>query len=235
MSDKKRIRPGPDERSRLIVSAAAAAAFLIAALLLPLAFRGGGQEVQTGAGGARAELFAAYWSGEREGLEILGGESLTKRYAPICEERINEIISSCTFDKNELLMQSEGHEYLTVRRGEDEVTLCRFWRQYQGDWRNWLDVCFDADTGDVYYLYLSSECVKNRPEYTMSMPAGLDAMYVASRLAERDGCRLLDAQWNADASGTLTAIYSVNGSALKMSISCIYYESTLIDIKLVCI
>lgn len=235
MSDKKRARPASDERTRLIISAAAAAVFLVAALLIPLAFRGGRQEVQTDARGARAELFAAYWSGEREGLEVLGGESIAKKYAPDCEERINAIISDCTFDKNELLTQSEGHEYLTVRRGEDEVTLCRFWRQYQGDWRNWLDVCFDADTGDVYYLYLSSECVKNRPEYAMSMPAGLDAGYVADRLAEREGSRLLSSEWSGSSADPLTAIYSVDGSAIKMSISCIYYESTLIDIKLVCI
>lgn len=223
-----------NERMKLIIYGAVAAFFFLAALLVPLAFRDGVKGETPTAVGERVALFADYWEGEHDDIEVESVGSPSKKTQEFCTKRIEALMAECTFDKAAPNMQSEGREYLTVTQQELELHICRVWRQFQGDWRNWIDICFDMDTGEIYYLYLSSECLKNQSEYVMSMPAALDTAYVVERIGANDGFELLDAKWSGEAGEAAEAIYSANGSALKMRISCIYYESTLIDIKIVC-
>ena len=110
----------------------------------------------------------------------------------------------------------------------------RKWVEWQGDWRNWLDVCFDADSGELYYLYLSSECLSSYSDYIGAVPAQFGAAYVAEILADEMDYELLYLDVPDDDANSIIASYLCGGSALRLRISCIYHESVLMDVKVCC-
>lgn len=222
-----------DKMKLMTFGSAAALCFLLAALM-PLLFMNRGSAKESLSEGERAAIFAAYWGGEQESVTAERIDQPAKRDVESCEKRLGEIVDKCTFDLVPGETQSSGSEYLTLTSGEDEMRICRIWRQRQGDWRNWLDVCFDMDTGELYYLYLSSECLKNQSAYADVLPAELSASFVADYIDGMGGYELINLDWTGSANDEATAIYTVGGSAVVMKISCIYYKSTLVDIKLTC-
>ena len=77
-----------------------------------------------------------------------------------------EILAACIADLHLEELSPTGHDYVTITDGKTDVNICRMWMERKGDWRNWLDVCFDADSGEIYYLYLSCERLSNGDAYT---------------------------------------------------------------------
>lgn len=212
----------------------ACAAGLIAALLLPLAFRAVPEEEkaeETFTLDEKAALFAAWWyDGGEPGLEVEHIEADESAAARFCEERMEELIARCIDDAAFRLEEAEGpgEEYVNIKGEAGVLRLCRMWLRARGDWQNWLDVCFDADTGMIYYLYLSRQCLSNQNLYTLSAEERPTAQSVAEGLAqEYDGelRRFLD-----DGAGGGTALLTCAGGSLCYTIGCVYYD-TLIDIR----
>lgn len=223
-----------DKMKLLSYGIAAAVCFLLAALL-PLAFAGNGEAPDYLNRGERAAIFAAYWNGEQDSVSAERIDQPGKRDVESCEKRFAELLDKCTFDLVPGEMQSSGSEYLTLTANEDdEISICRIWRQRQGDWRNWIDVCFDVDTGELYYLYLSSECLKNQSDYSDILPGELSAGFVAEYIDSMTDYKLINIDWSGRSGDDATAIFQINGSAIIVKISCVYHKSTLVDIKLTC-
>lgn len=223
------------DKLKLIIAASAAAMLVLLAMLIPLAFRGSGESLEQAADlGRRAALFAEYWnsSGEVSWKKI---EEPTKAQERVGSELMEELVQSYVPDKRLVDTAPGGREYVRVTDGTLSMELCRMWMSAQGDWQNWLDVCFDLDTGDIYYLYLSSECLFNGNEYLSSPEGGLDAQMVAELAAERLGYELRYLVWSGETADTATAVYMSEGSSVCVEISCIYYEATLVDVKLCCV
>ncbi|MCM1148958.1 MAG: hypothetical protein NC319_02570 [Butyricicoccus sp.] len=222
---------------KLIIYGGVTAAVFVVSALVPLLFRGGetaGPESTGLSAGDRAGIFAAYWNGVGEGFQVGQIGEPKNDELERCSARMDEISLMCLVDRSSGDVRSEGSEYVSVSRGEEEIRLCRMWLEVQGDWRSWLDVCFDMDTGDVYYFYLSADCLTNPGKYLTLIPDGMDADRIAAHLSQERGYELLHLSRDG-ADEAVTAIYNAEGSAVCMSISCVCYTPALIDVKICCV
>ena len=223
------------ERSKLLFSVIGVVLAVIAAMLLPLAFRSEGAGAPDAAEMTleeRTRMFSDYWNrgAEAAGLTVTKPDPVPRKMKETCETVMRTLIARSIDDRGLDDLTPTGSEYTVVSDGGGrEVHICRMWLEKRGDWQNWLDVCFDADTGELYYYYLSRECLTNRKLYqTEEIP---DAKLIAEKLAEDNGWTL---RYLADeADGAAAAVYSSPGGTLCYEISCRWYDA-LVDIKLCC-
>ena len=223
------------ERSKLLFSVVGVVLAGIAAMLLPLAFRSEGAGAPDAAEMTleeRTRMFSDYWNrgAEAAGLTVTKPDPVPRKMKETCETVMRTLIARSIDDRGLDDLTPTGSEYTVVSDGGGrELHICRMWLEKRGDWQNWLDVCFDADTGELYYYYLSRECLTNRKLYqTEEIP---DAKLIAEKLAEDNGWTL---RYLADeADGAAAAVYSSPGGTLCYEISCRWYDA-LVDIKLCC-
>ncbi|MBR1496419.1 MAG: hypothetical protein IJ617_02195 [Oscillospiraceae bacterium] len=230
-----------NEQTRFFALAGVTAVLLLVALLLPLAFRrtasgqsasGAGDGASNSATELKAALFAGYWYGDAGEIEVRKVERPASKTAELCQARMDELVERYI---NDLALDrpiAQGSEYTVVTGGDTQLRLCRMWLQVQGDWHNWMDVCMDAETGNLYYFYVSRECLTNRGLYSFSAEEKPTVELLAERLAEDWGSRLRHVQ--RDGMGKGTAVLGSDSGTLAFEISCITYDA-LIDIKASCI
>ena len=230
----ERLRAG-GERTQLLLSVAGVAVVVIAAMLLPLAFRGNGGGDAPNAEMTleeRTQLFSLYWNrgAEDNGLTVTKPDPVPRRMKDTCETVMHTLIARSIDDQGLEDLTPTGSEYTVVTDGAGrELHLCRMWLEKRGDWQNWMDVCFDADTGELYYYYLSRECLTNRRLYQREeIP---DAKMIAEKLAEDKGWTLRYLTEGSD--GAAAAVYSTPGGTVCYEISCRWHDA-LVDIKLCC-
>ncbi|MGN1001579.1 MAG: hypothetical protein ACI4PC_02310 [Oscillospiraceae bacterium] len=221
------------DKLKLIVAGSATAVLLLLAMLVPLAFRNGEETAAPGTLGERASLFAAYWDGSDE-VNWKKIEKPSKQQEKAGAQLLETLVEEIVPDKRLTEAAPGGREYVRVSNDLLSMDLCRMWMSAQGDWQNWLDLYFDLDTGDIYYLYLSSECLFNGNDY-LDEPAAFDAENVADRIGEWIGYDLRYLVWSGDPTDTATAVYMAGGSSVCVDISCTYYRATLIDVKIRCV
>ena len=87
----------------------------------------------------------------------------------------------------------------------------------------------DADTGELYYFYLSRECLTNRKNYPLTETP--DAAQIAELLTAENGWTLR--HLTAEEDGSAVAVCSTPGGTVCFSITCRVYDA-LIDVKLAC-
>ena len=223
------------DRTKLLVSVCAVALVVIAAMLLPLAFRPAPEAGEEPAPGMdleeRTQMFADYWrlGAEASGFTVTKPDPVPKKMKETCETVMHTLIARSIDDKGLDDLSPTGSEYTVVSDGADrEIHVCRMWVEKRGDWQNWLDVCFDADTGELYYYYLSRALLTNRQLYERE---DLDAAGVAEKLAGDAGWTLRYCTEETD--GAVTALYSTPGGTVCFDVSCRVYDA-LVDIKLNC-
>ena len=231
-----------NEQTRFFTMAGIAVALLFVALLLPLAFRraGAGQSGPEDGDGAedpaalaelKASLFSDYWQGAGD-IELKILEHPSSKTTELCQARMDALVERYIDDLALGSPIAQGSEYTVISRGDVQLRLCRMWLQVQGDWHNWMDVCMDAETGSLYYFYMSRECLTNRGLYSFSGDEKPTVELLADRLAEDWGSRLRHVQ--RDGMGKGTAVLGAASGTLAFEISCITYDA-LIDIKIICI
>ena len=98
------------------------------------------------------------------------------------------------------------------------------YREWFGDWNNWLSLYADADTGEIYYLYVSCGCQKNAAQYG---DEEMDNAALAGLLAERSGFTLEA----VEDTGEQTGVCFVTGEtgAAVFDLKCLCYPASLID------
>lgn len=223
-----------NERTKLLVSIGAVVLVLLVAMLLPLAFRGVPAEEKPDAGLSleeRTRMFADYWTlgAEASGFTVTKPDPVPRKMKETCETVMRTLIARSIDDRALEDLSPTGSEYTVVSdENGREIAVCRMWLEKRGDWQNWMDVCIDADTGEIYYFYLSRECLTNRRLY--EIPEA-DAASVAETLAEDRGWTLRYLAEEPD--GGAAALYSSPGGTLCYQISCRVYDA-LIDIQLCC-
>ncbi len=222
------------ERNRLLISVCGAALVVVAAMLIPLGFRTSpsGENAPTVMSlEERTQMFADYWAvgAEEGGFLVEKPDPVPRKMKETCETVMRTIIARSIDDHALSDAMPTGSEYTVVSDGDGrELKLCRMWLERRGDWQNWLDVCMDAETGELYYYYLSRECLTNRKNY--APPEQTRAEQIAELLATENGWTL---RWLADEDGAAAAVYSTPGGTLCYEISCRVYDA-LIDVKLAC-
>lgn len=223
-------------KKHVVALAALALVFALAALL-PLNFvdnQSAGEKTDSYV--ARAALFAEYWSGEEGDYEIEKITEPSDVQLDFCSSRFDELVERCKVDRaKDTETKMEGSEYVIVRSNGVSIQLCRKWLQYSGDWNSWLDVCFDMNTGEVFYLYTNGECIYNSSEYSNVAPGSADAEELARLIADEMDFQLYYFDESLEPGASSTAVYLCDGSPLKLRLSVVYYEGRLFDVKIVCI
>ena len=222
------------ERTKLLLSIGGVVLVVILAMLLPLAFRAapaGEEPAKELTLAERAALFADYWErgAEAGGYTVTKPDPVPRQMKDTCETVMRTLIARCIDDQGLDDPSPTGSEYTVVTDADGrEISVCRMWLERRGDWQNWMDVCIDADTGELYYYYLSRECLTNRKLYETP---DTDAGRIAAGLAEEYGWTLRYLAEEAD--GGAAAVYSSDGGTLCYQISCRVYDA-LTDIKVTC-
>lgn len=222
-----------NDKTKLLISAIATGAVLLFAILFPLSFRQSTAQQAPKAAGAeeRTALFAAYWNAgdAAEALTVTKQEQPGKEREDLCKARMQGLIAACIVDEKLEDASPTGSEYVTVSDGQTQVNVCRMWMERSGDWKNWLDVCFDADTGEIYYLYLSCECLSRQENYTQF--SSLNGEQIAAELASRQNGAIR--YFGEEADGMQTVVISEADGTVCYQIACTAYDH-LIDVKINC-
>ena len=222
------------DRAKLLFSFCGTALVLIAAMLLPLGFRTSPGAERTASAMTleeRTQMFADYWTNGAEagGYLVEKPDPVPRKMKETCETVARTLIARAIDDRALADTTPTGSEYTVVSDGAGrELKLCRMWLERRGDWQNWLDVCMDAETGELYYFYLSRECLTNRRNYPALEQT--TAAQIAEQMATEKGWTL---RRLSDAGDSATAVFSSPGGTLCFSISCRVYDA-LIDVKISC-
>ena len=223
-----------NDRTKLALAALATGAVLLFSMLFPLAFRSR-ETAEPDAVPAsleeRAALFAAYWGEKGSGtgpaaetLELPDTDMTTS-----CGAVMQQLCGRVLFDRALTDTGPDGSEFLRISDGTAEMTVCHMWLERSGDWQNWLDVYFDAETAEIYYLYLSCGILADPASYTGV--SDLNGDRVAALLTEQLGAALRFAA--PEEGGAHTAVLSTAKGSICYRIECVAYDS-LVDVKINC-
>lgn len=166
---------------KTILKAGSAAVFLLVCIFLPRAFLpeealpynvydpGGSENVVSPVDfSRRAELFSELWTWEgKENKYALEVSKVDQSSLSLCMERRDLFLERLDFDQGASVFSAPvGERYYILSDGKGNgMNLIDYFYQWIGDWRNWLVITMDIDTQDIYYIYFSTECLKNFDQY----------------------------------------------------------------------
>ncbi|MCR4934955.1 MAG: hypothetical protein K5990_00550 [Oscillospiraceae bacterium] len=229
----KRLTERLDERRQVLLSAGLVGALLVFAALFPLLFRvpvARQSETDSAFGtAAQCDLFLDYWEHgiEAEGqvVPILPDGEMER----FCRARMEMLVNRWVDDRAFTYSNPTGQSYTALNGTEGSLLLCRMWLQARGDWQNWVDACFNAETGQIYYLYVSRECLTDAETYGGERP---DAEAVARAVAEESGLSLR--RFRGDGTAGDALLETQNGSLVCYDVRGVWYDA-LIDIRVICV
>ena len=219
------------EKTRMLIYIVAACVVFLFSVLIPLAFRGDGPADPYFITGERAAMFAKYNAKDAE-IKYKVVKEPEKSMLKFCDSRFDQICSVAIIDSNVRKVITAGEEYINLSDGEKSMTICHMWLQDEGDWTNWIDVYMDAETGFVYYIYISGVCVNNFENYVNAIEEEFNAKTIASTIAKETQFDLKLVNWSGKAEDTAMAYTSSDGSAIVWNIYCSYYPGSLLDVKI---
>jgi len=220
-----------DDRRRLLFSSAVVGGLLILAALLPLCFRTeAAPETPEADPAARMALFRDYWQQTEDDRIGEKTESFGPETDDFCLTQMEALIRDCIDDPGLEHPAPTGRELVRLQGADGTgLSLCRMWLEAAGDWKNWMDVCFDADSGAIYYFYLSRERLIRSEQDGDAQD--LTAETVAEKLAAHQGWSLYRLTETAD--GAWDAVFGTGTGAACYRITVKAYDN-LIDVMLAC-
>ncbi|MGI6027690.1 MAG: hypothetical protein ACOX7G_12070 [Candidatus Scatomorpha sp.] len=114
---------------------------------------------------ARVELYERYDSGELTRYAL--DESEIDNDTLMSAVRLaNALETSLVADRGaQRSLSSTGTNFYTVTDGGGAMRVMEYYRQWVGDWSNWIWVKLNIDTLEVFYCYYSAACERNLSEY----------------------------------------------------------------------
>lgn len=178
----------------------------------------------------RALCYSMYTASELPYTKT-GELEISERAADVLGE-LSQLLRLDYGEKETLL--SSGVEYTLIEYGENGETmrLVEHYVEWLADWRNWMVIVMDADTGLPYHAYTSSEYLLDRRDYVEAgeLPDNLEDLL--ARFGEITGLRLVDF-WEVDAAENLFAAELSDGeSSICYDINFLYARASLVDVKL---
>ncbi|MBE7017334.1 MAG: hypothetical protein E7420_04170 [Ruminococcaceae bacterium] len=226
----KKFRDSLSEKTKKYVYVGTALIVFLAACFLPLAFSGrSGINYENTS--ENAVLFVKYINNEKYVKSKINNKPSNSQ-VKFCNEIFDELLSSCILDKSSRKVLNEGCEFITVTYENETIELCRMWLQDQGDWTNWVDVYIDAETGFIYYMYVSGICVYNNSQYLNALETAPDCKSIASIVAAESGYNLELVNWSGKSEDTAKVFTRIGGESLVWNINCSYHPGSIIDIQI---
>lgn len=110
--------------------------------------------------------------------------------------------------------------------------VLRFLLGWDTDWKNWIQVVFDADTADTYFFYSSALCRNNHEDYnSLILPA--DPLQVAEQLKKYLGFDTYSIYWNGNIEEFAEITFENDSERIVYGIKCNYVPASLFDCKVV--
>ena len=116
----------------------------------------------------RAELYSRYVDGELS-KTALDSSALGNSALMNAMRLAGRLESAIVFDRGaERSVSSRGASLYRVSDGTHSIRFLEYFREWDGDWSNWLVIVVDVDTLDLYYCYYSAACEQNLSSYLMN-------------------------------------------------------------------
>ena len=229
----KRLTERLDERHQVILSACLVGTLLLFAATFPLLFRTPvHRQTETDSAfgtAAQCDLFLDFWEhgieGEGQVVPILPDGEMER----FCTRYMADLVARWVDDRAFAYSAPTGASYTALNGTAGSLLLCRMWLQARGDWQNWVDACFNAETGQIYYLYVSRECLTDAETYGGERP---DAEAVARAVAEESGLSLR--RFRGDGTAGDALLETKNGNIVCYDVRGVWYDA-LIDIRVICV
>jgi hypothetical protein len=133
-------------------------------------------------------------------------------------------------DQGEMYVEAEGTQCLEVYSSAGTIRVWHYYIQWRGDWRNWLDLYMDADTQEIYYLYVSSGCENRQEDYAKLPAEQVLPETLARTILEEWGMTVAEIQEGADAQ-TVSALCRDETGSSTYQVNCSYYPGSLLDCR----
>ena len=184
---------------------------------------------------SRVQTFALYDGSELEQAPIESG-ALPADSLARSEGIFAAVMENLVIDGGEVGQEiGSGTNSYALERGGDRMLVTELYREWNGDWHNWLRIWLDAESGVVYRLYYSANVLENAGAYVSSWEGLLAAA------AEETALALGFEGWEAAADGPLSYAVTLtdeNGVKYNYSAVLLSYEDSApslivdLDIKL---
>ena len=198
----------------------------------------------------RTEMFLMHWAGSGPGtgegfvIENINREEMPENSLSLCGAVSDRLRCGFVPDEPENGYEISGEQFYDLYLPGDpgkRMRLCHVWYQWTGNWQNWFNLCIDADTGVIYYFYVSSGTAAGNtsdfdfvPEDFILKP-DTDAPAIARLWPAY--CRfecvsvVLSGRYNDDRTPIYTAAYISGDGEISYDISCKYYPQILLDVR----
>lgn len=116
----------------------------------------------------KTELFLKY-NGGASGTEVtktpLSFEDGSDYVQP-SNDLLESLFSQFGIDEEEYGVGEEGFNYFSLTDSTGAtIRVAERYKRWYGDWENWLRIAVDIDSLDIYYVYISCNCLKNFEKY----------------------------------------------------------------------
>ena len=142
----------------------------------------------------RRALWVAYRRSNGAPVTTLPANAEGAAEAAALGERLRRDLS---LDLQDYRQTSSGENWLETQEG---LRLYHCWREWTGDWSNWLELYIDMDTLEVYSFYLSTLCLRSFESYQGMLPDSFDNTDAAALWGDALGLGLpVDTKWSGNA------------------------------------
>ena len=132
----------------------------------------------------------------------------------------------------EQIKDSATVESLSINtKGGAELPVIRIFLDWQHNWKNWLDVYIDAESGKILYLYASGSCLNNVITDKTSIVPSLEL--IAAVFEKHTGYTKVSSEYTDNPNENAINVHYSDGTAdEEYKINCIYYPGTMYDLKI---
>lgn len=223
-------------KRKLIIFSALTLAILVLAALIPVHFLNNDAVEKSDKQlrvSQRADLFDLYWREASGGYDFSALDLDNEAELSQSRQKIDGLLADMVMDEAKGIVSSEGNEFFELTDHEGKtMRIWHSWSEWSGEWKNWFDVYIDIDSLDIYYLYLSSECLVKPRSYVPEPFPYSDAMNAAGHWQSVCGYELIGVSWSGEPTETAASIYLFDNDAIHYGINCIYHPGILFDLRI---
>lgn len=185
-----------------------ASVFLLFCAVLPLFFRNGDELSPSPPGVSpqiatfpltelddKTNLYLKYNSGQ-SGMSVtktplsFEDESDYNDHVQPSTDLLESLFSQFGIDEEEYSVGEQGFNYFSLTDSSGAtIRIAEHYKRWYGDWENWLRIAVDIDTLDIYYVYISCNCLEHFEKYIGDPIYILD---IAEDFGEITGMEVLD-------------------------------------------
>ncbi len=146
------------------------------------------------------------------------------------QNKVTQILNWATIDQGQEVEEARGETCISVWSGNKRTRVWHYYRQWRGDWRNWMEIYIDADTQEIYYLYISSGCERNQSLY-QSLTDSRNAAEIGSDFLQSWGDMTVTGT-QATAADVVSRLSCAGvGGTVSYDVTWKYYPGALMDFR----